>query len=78
MCCAGTFEQSMGARNRVGIGLLYRTARLHWMAESIPGLLQSFKISYLTSPLGLCSHEITHTTVKQKAIKMFVSLIPTL
>ncbi len=26
---AGIFKQSMGARNRVGIGLLYRPARLH-------------------------------------------------
>ncbi len=26
---AGIFEQSMGARNRVGIGLSYRPARLH-------------------------------------------------
>jgi hypothetical protein len=26
---AGIFKQSMGARNRVGIGLLYRSARLH-------------------------------------------------
>jgi hypothetical protein len=27
--CAGIFKQSMGARNRVGIGLSYRPARLH-------------------------------------------------
>ncbi len=27
--CAGILEQSMGARNRVGIGLSYRPARLH-------------------------------------------------
>jgi hypothetical protein len=27
--CAGILEQSMGARNRVGIGLLYWPARLH-------------------------------------------------
>ena len=26
--CAGIFKQSMGARNRVGIGLSYRPARL--------------------------------------------------
>ncbi len=36
--CAGILEQSMGARNRVGIGLSY------CLAESIPGLLKSFKI----------------------------------
>jgi hypothetical protein len=29
------FKQSMGARNRVGIGLLYRPAGLHRLAEFI-------------------------------------------
>jgi hypothetical protein len=33
---AGILEQSMGARNRIGIGLSYRPARLHKLAESIP------------------------------------------
>jgi hypothetical protein len=33
---AGIFKQSMGARNRVGIGLSYRPARLHRLAEFIP------------------------------------------
>jgi hypothetical protein len=33
---AGICKQSMGARNRVGIGLSYRTARLHMLAELIP------------------------------------------
>jgi hypothetical protein len=33
---AGILEQSMGARNRVGIGLSYRPAVLHRLAESIP------------------------------------------
>jgi hypothetical protein len=33
---AGIFKQSMGARNRVGIGLLYQPARLHRLAEMIP------------------------------------------
>ncbi len=32
----GIFKQSMGARNRVGIGLSYRPARLHRLAEFIP------------------------------------------
>ncbi len=32
---AGIFKQSMGANNRVGIGLLYRPARLHRLAELI-------------------------------------------
>ncbi len=34
----------MGAGNQVGIGLSYRPARLHRLAESIPGLLKSLKI----------------------------------
>ncbi len=51
---AGILEQSMKARNRVGIGLSYRPARLHRPGgidplESIPGL-QSFKIPALNSP----------------------------
>ncbi len=48
LCFAGILEQSMGARNRVGIGLLYLPARLHRLCgidslESIPGLLKSLK-----------------------------------
>jgi hypothetical protein len=33
---AGIFKEPMGARHRVGIGLLYRPARLHRLAEFIP------------------------------------------
>jgi hypothetical protein len=33
---AGIFKQSMGARNKVGIGLSYRPAWLHRLAEFIP------------------------------------------
>ncbi len=33
---AGIFKESMGARNRGGRGLSYRTARLHRLAEFIP------------------------------------------
>jgi hypothetical protein len=33
---AGILEQSTGARNRVRIGLSYRPARLHKLAEPIP------------------------------------------
>ncbi len=36
---AGILEQSMGARNRVGIGFSYRPARLQSLAELIPGHL---------------------------------------
>jgi hypothetical protein len=32
---AGIFKHSMVARNRLGIGLSYRPARLHWLAELI-------------------------------------------
>jgi hypothetical protein len=32
----GIFKKSMGARNRGGIGLSYRPARLHRLAEFIP------------------------------------------
>ncbi len=42
--CVGILEQSMWARNRVGKGMLYRPARLHRLAESIPGLLKSLKM----------------------------------
>ncbi len=37
----------MGARNRVGMGLLYRAARA---LELIPGLLESLKIPSLWPP----------------------------
>jgi hypothetical protein len=33
---AGIFKQSMGARSQGGIGLSYRPARLHRLAEFIP------------------------------------------
>jgi len=33
---AGIFQQTMGARNRVGIGMLYRPARLHRLAALFP------------------------------------------
>ncbi len=46
---AGIFKQSMGAKNRVGIELFFRPARLHRLTESrslesIPGLFTSLKI----------------------------------
>jgi hypothetical protein len=46
---AAILEQSMGARNRVGVRLSHRPARLHRLAESIPGVLKSLKISSLVS-----------------------------
>ncbi len=41
---AGIFKLSMGARNRVGIWVSYRPARLHRLAEFIPGLHKRLKI----------------------------------
>jgi hypothetical protein len=46
---AGIFEESMGTRNRGGIGLSYRPARLHRLfgihsLESIPRLHKRLKI----------------------------------
>jgi hypothetical protein len=43
---AGNFKQSIGDKNRVGIGLPYRPARLHRPAELIPWnrFLSSFEI----------------------------------
>ncbi len=51
---AEIFKQSMGARNRLGIGLSYRPARLHSLAEFVPwnqflGSLKSLKIRALFS-----------------------------
>jgi hypothetical protein len=43
LCCAVILERSMGARNRVRIGLSYRPARLHRLAESIPRATEKFK-----------------------------------
>jgi hypothetical protein len=33
---AGIFKKSMGAKNQMGIGLSYRPARLHKLAEFMP------------------------------------------
>jgi hypothetical protein len=41
---AAFLEQSKGARNPEGTELSNRPARLHRLAESIPGLLKGFKI----------------------------------
>jgi hypothetical protein len=34
--CAGILKQSKGPRTQVGIGLSYRPARLHRLAELVP------------------------------------------
>ncbi len=57
--CAGILEQSMGARNRGGIGLSYRPARLHITqtggivsSETIAKPLKCLKIPSLVSVQG--------------------------
>ncbi len=50
--CAGIFKQSMGAKNREGIGMPYRPARLHMLAESILELLKGLKIRALKWGIG--------------------------
>ncbi len=43
---AEIFKESMGTRNQGGIGLSYRPARLHRLAEFVPGnrFLGSLKV----------------------------------
>ncbi len=47
-----------GARNRVGIGLSYRSARLHSLAELVPWnrFLDSLKVHYLRTTNEDSSH----------------------
>ncbi len=49
---AGIFKESMGAGNRGGIGLSYRPARLHRLAEFIPWY--RFLASINVKKYGLC------------------------
>ncbi len=51
--CAGILEQSMGARNRVGIGLTHRPAGLHRLAESILWLLKTKNTVFVLSHIAL-------------------------
>ncbi len=41
--CAGIVEQSVGARNRLGIGLSHRPARLHRLSETFLAISKKFK-----------------------------------
>ncbi len=52
LSCAGIFKQSMGARNRVGIGLSYLPDRLHSLAKLIPW--NRFLDSSKVKQIGLC------------------------
>jgi hypothetical protein len=80
---AGIFKQSLGARNRVGIGLSYRPTRLDSLAEffsseSILGLLKSLKIRALDSNPGLVStnskpNNCSRRLVFTKLVKMAVA-----
>jgi hypothetical protein len=51
---AGILEQSMGARNRVGVGL-YRNTRLQRMAKSIPWNRFPGSLKVLNYRLSTCS-----------------------
>jgi hypothetical protein len=50
----------MGARHRVGIGLSYRSARLHRLAELIPELHKRLKIraQYVQQIVGISADYI--------------------
>jgi hypothetical protein len=51
---AAILEKSMGARNRVGVRLSHRPARLHRLPDWIPGVLKKFK----NTVSGLCLNTI--------------------
>jgi hypothetical protein len=53
---SGIFKQSMGARNRVGIGLAYRPARFHSLVELVSW--NRFLGSLKVLKFGLCFFEI--------------------
>jgi hypothetical protein len=64
--CAGIFKQSMGARNRVGIGLSYQRQTTQpggfYSLESILELLKSLKIRALM-PMDLSVEVPSHDTI---------------
>jgi hypothetical protein len=73
--CARIFKQSVEAtqaRNRIGLGLPYRPARLHRVGgidslESILGLLKSLKILALCTELAVFSvWALIHAVAGQK------------
>jgi hypothetical protein len=53
---AGIFKKTMGARHRVGIGLSYRPARLHRLAELMPW--HRFLVSIRVLKYQLCITEM--------------------
>jgi hypothetical protein len=66
---AGIFKQSLGARNRVGIGLSYRPAMLHSggidTLESILGLLKSLKFGLWTRMIRVVVKSIKVTSFRK-------------
>jgi hypothetical protein len=68
MVSTGNFKQSMGARNRVGMGLSYRPARLHILADLIPWnrFLGSLKVSKFHG------QDARHTVVWQRMENWFL------
>ncbi len=60
MTSGGIFKQSMGARNRVGLGLSYRPARLQRPAEMVPWnrFLGSLKVKKFGSDLNLIIYSL--------------------
>jgi hypothetical protein len=49
----GILEQSIGARNRVGIGLSFRPARLNRLAESIPKFKNTISVFICQAVAGV-------------------------
>ncbi len=61
----GILEQSMGAKNRVGIGLLYLPARLHTVGRWNRFLgIDSWLVKYLKYQLSTSSFLLCHTVYK--------------
>ncbi len=56
---AGIFKQFMGARNRAGIGLWYRPARLHSLGELVPWNRSSSALNI--KKFGLRKREACHS-----------------
>jgi hypothetical protein len=61
----------MGARNVVGIGLLYRPARVYWLAELVPWnrFLGSIKVKKLGSEFGLEKTMTKNEYIRTSTIK---------
>ncbi len=88
LASAGIFKQSMGARNRLGMGLSYRPARLqvHSLAELVPwnrfmgslkvekfGLSQAITVSHALH-LALCPELETNCQLVLASEPVFVNL----